>query len=183
MAEPADRQKSVAASSGEQLDHIVVKYVVLFLGWFAIIGLVAVTVLLALRPETATQSDGKVIALSKPDLSALIALVGSAIGALGALLAQTSTARPPAPAQQPSTPITISGPPTVTAGQTAPYQAIAGGSSVAVQWTASAGQIRGDTTDPSKAVFTAPTATGPVTITAAKSDDPTRTGQIHVQVN
>src|SRR5205085_2887863 len=79
----------------ENADHHAVRYVILFLGFFAILGLVAIAVLLGLPTTITTAATDtqpqKVIEISKPDLSAVIALVGSAIGALGAMLAQTST--------------------------------------------------------------------------------------------
>ncbi len=190
MAENPNGQKAVVSSSSEQLDHNAVSFVIWFLGLFALLGLIGIVALqfpYAINPA---------LSANKPDLSAVIALVGSAIGALSAMLAQTSTSRPSPttvinPPNQPigsivnsdsSKTITINGSDSVSQGQTAHYQAMLGGNPLAVQWKVDSGQIQADLSDASKATFTAPTTTTTVTITAIGKDDAAKTIQKKVQV-
>jgi hypothetical protein len=89
----------------ENMDHHAVRYVIWFLGLFALLGLVAIAILLGLPTSITTKATAtepeKVLQINKPDLSAVIALVGSAIGALGAMLAQTSTRQAGSPTALP----------------------------------------------------------------------------------
>ena len=95
-------QKSITKNAPAQMrrqEHDAVRFIILFLGWFAILGLVAVSVLIALPPHISTipateKEPAKTTIVPKTDISALIALVGTAVGALGAMLAQTSARQP-----------------------------------------------------------------------------------------